>query len=99
MIKHNNINGLSHLFCVAPMMDWTGTSQKAKQDQQLSTPPRSVMSYQMKYRPKFALQRARGFALLRFVGRWSVTQHRFSIPAGCRATIAASSLDSKTRGL
>jgi hypothetical protein len=24
------------LFCVAPMMDWTGTSQKAKRDQHLS---------------------------------------------------------------
>jgi hypothetical protein len=28
---------LSYRFCVAPMMDWTGTSQKAKRHQHLSS--------------------------------------------------------------
>jgi hypothetical protein len=37
VIKRNNINMLSHRFSVAPMMDWAGTSQKAKRDQHLST--------------------------------------------------------------
>jgi len=36
MIKRNNINMLSHRFSVAPMMDWTGTSQKAKRNQHLN---------------------------------------------------------------
>jgi hypothetical protein len=35
MIKRNNTNMLSHRFCVAPMMDWTVTSQKAKYNQHL----------------------------------------------------------------
>jgi hypothetical protein len=35
-IKRNNINMLAHRFCIAPMMDWTGTSQKAKRNQHLS---------------------------------------------------------------
>jgi len=36
MEKANNINMLAHRFWIAPMMDWTGTSQKVKRDQQLS---------------------------------------------------------------
>jgi hypothetical protein len=32
----NENNMLAHRFCVAPMMDWTGTSQKAKRNQRLS---------------------------------------------------------------
>ena len=36
MTKRNNINMLAHRFCIAPMMDWTGTSRKAKRDQNLS---------------------------------------------------------------
>jgi hypothetical protein len=35
MIKRNDINMLTYLFCVAPMLDWTGTSQKAKHNQHL----------------------------------------------------------------
>jgi hypothetical protein len=27
---------LAHRFCIAPLMDWTGTSQKAKYNQNLS---------------------------------------------------------------
>jgi hypothetical protein len=38
-IKRNNINMLAHRFCIAPMMDWTGTSQKAKYNQHLSLEP------------------------------------------------------------
>jgi hypothetical protein len=38
-IKRNNINMLSHRFCIAPMMDWTGTSQKAKYNQHLNLEP------------------------------------------------------------
>jgi len=34
--KVNNINMLAHNLCMAPMMDWAGTSRKAKLDQQLS---------------------------------------------------------------
>jgi hypothetical protein len=33
MIKYNENNMLDHRFAIAPMMDWTGTSQKAKYDQ------------------------------------------------------------------
>jgi len=29
----NEMNSLDHLFSVAPMMDWTGTFQKAKRYQ------------------------------------------------------------------
>jgi hypothetical protein len=35
-IKYNENNMLAHRFSVAPMMDWTGTSQKAKRNQHLS---------------------------------------------------------------
>jgi hypothetical protein len=35
-IKRNNINMLSNRFCIAPMMDWTGTSRKVKHNQHLS---------------------------------------------------------------
>jgi hypothetical protein len=35
-IKTNEMNNLGYRFSVAPMMDWTGTSQKAKRDQHLS---------------------------------------------------------------
>jgi hypothetical protein len=34
--KINENNMLDHRFSVAPMMDWTGTSQKAKRNQHLS---------------------------------------------------------------
>jgi hypothetical protein len=36
MDKGNNINMLAHRFCIAPMMDWTGRSRKAKHNQHLS---------------------------------------------------------------
>jgi hypothetical protein len=36
MTKYNNINMLAHRFNIAPMMDWTGRSQKAKHNQHLS---------------------------------------------------------------
>lgn len=42
----NRINMLAHRFCIAPMMDWTGTSQKSKPHQHLSRTS-SIMSYQM----------------------------------------------------
>jgi hypothetical protein len=36
MVKRNDVNMLAQRFCVAPMMEWTGTSQKAKLNQHLS---------------------------------------------------------------
>jgi hypothetical protein len=33
--KLNEINMLDHRFSIAPMMDWTGTSRKAKYNQHL----------------------------------------------------------------
>jgi hypothetical protein len=35
-VKLNKNNMLTHRFSIAPMTDWTGTSQKAKRDQRLS---------------------------------------------------------------
>ena len=34
--KINEMNNLDRRFSIAPMMDWTGTSQKVKRDQHLS---------------------------------------------------------------
>jgi hypothetical protein len=36
MMQRNNVSMLAPLFSVAPMMDWSGPSQKAKLNQQLS---------------------------------------------------------------